>query len=108
MIMPEIEHYLTEDGKDIFQEYLDSMRDLRAHARILRRLDRVKLGNFGDHKQLSDDICELRIDVGQGYRVYYTFVDNKIVLLLCVGDKSSQSKDIKNALRYKQDYIANN
>lgn len=106
--MYEVEHYLTMDGKDIFQEYLDCMRDLRAHTKILRRLDRLQNGNFGDHKQLRDDIFELRIDVGQGYRVYYAFINNRIVLLLCAGDKKSQSKDIKFALFYKQDYLENN
>ena len=100
-----IEHYVTEDGKDIIQEYLDAMRDMRAHIRILRRIDRVCHGNFGDYKRLSENLIELRIDVGAGYRVYYTIIDNRIVLLLCAGDKKTQSADITKAENFYQDYM---
>lgn len=99
-----IEHYITDDGKNIFLEYLESMRDLSAKVRIVRRLDRIALGNLGDHKRLSECIWELRIDVGKGYRVYYSMENKKIVLLLCCGSKTSQSKDIVQAMQYKEDY----
>lgn len=103
--MYDIEHYCTADGKDIFQEYLDAMRDVRAHVSILRRIDRVRQGNFGDHKSCREGVLELRIDVGQGYRVYYTIVATKLVLLLCAGDKKSQDGDIDRAVVCKMDYL---
>lgn len=99
-----IEHYITCDGNNIFLEYLESMKDMSAKLRIVRRLDRVALGNMGDHKRLSEYIWELRIDVGKGYRVYYSIEDKKVVLLLCAGSKTSQSKDIAQAEIYKEDY----
>lgn len=102
----QIEHYVTEDGRDPFQEYLDGMRDVRARSRILRRLDRIAQGNFGDHKCLMEGLSELRIDVGAGYRVYYTQVGQRtLVLLLCAGDKSTQRADIKKAATYREDYL---
>ena len=73
------------------------MRDKRAQARIAIRIDRVEEGNFGDHKAVGGGVSELRIDVGKGYRVYYTMRDNMVVILLCGGDKSSQQEDIHRA-----------
>ena len=104
--MYKIEHYLTENGKDIVQDYLDAMRDLRAHVRILRRIDRVEQGNFGDCKRLSEGLFELRIDVGAGYREYYTQMEDRLILLLCAGDKKSQSADIVRSEAFRQDYIS--
>ncbi|BAK72815.1 conserved hypothetical protein [Arcobacter sp. L] len=57
----------------------------------------MKLGNFGDHKSVGNNISELRIPTGPGYRVYYTQKDDEIIVLLVGGDKSSQSDDIKKA-----------
>lgn len=104
--MYEVEHFVTENGRDVVQEYLDSMRDLRAHARILRRIDRIRNGNFGDYKCLREGIYELRIDVGAAYRVYYTTFENKFILLLCAGDKKTQSSDIEKATMYRDEYIS--
>lgn len=106
MTMYEIEHYLTATGKDPVQDYLDSMRDLRAHIRILRRIDRIRQGNFGDYRGLSEGLFELRIDVGAGHRVYYTKVGTKLVLLLCAGDKGSQQADIARAALFRMDYLS--
>jgi len=79
-----------------FNRYLDAMKDKAGKGRILNRLDRVRLGNFGDAK-FFDGIGELRIDVGPGYRVYFKRLGNTVVLILCAGDKSSQSRDIERA-----------
>ena len=68
--MIEISEYLTPDGKAPFSEWLKSLRDRQARARILTRLNRVRLGNFGDCKTLGDGVFELRMTFGPGYRVY--------------------------------------
>ena len=82
---------------DTFLRWLKSVRDSRARARIALRLDRLESGNFGDHKAVGGGVSELRIDVGVGYRVYYTMRKQTVVLLLCGGDKSSQQEDIHRA-----------
>ena len=81
---------------EVFEDWLHSLRDLRAAMKITVRIRRVELGNFGDCKSVGSGVSELRIDVGKGYRVYYT-VRNNTVLLLSGGDKSSQGKDIRRA-----------
>lgn len=81
---------------EVFEDWLRGLRDLRAAMKITTRIRRVELGNFGDSKSVGSGVNELRIDVGKGYRVYYT-VRNNTVLLLCGGDKSSQAKDIRRA-----------
>jgi len=70
------------------------------------RLDRLKAGLLGDWKSVGDGICELRIDHGPGYRVYYGQVGKTLILLLCGGDKSTQAKDIETANAYWKDYKA--
>ncbi len=82
---------------DTFLRWLKSVRDTRARARIALRLDRLESGNFGDHKAVGGGVSELRIDVGVGYRVYYTMRKQTVVLLLCGGGKSSQQEDIHRA-----------
>lgn len=101
----EIVHYITEEGVDPYQNWVDRLRDVRARVAILRRLDRVAAGNLGDHKPCRGGVCELRIDHGPGYRVYYFTHGTKIVVLLCGGDKASQEKDITMSLKYKADYL---
>lgn len=66
----------------------------------------VVLGNLGDHKSIEKGVWELRFDFGAGYRVYYAEENNKIILLLCGGNKSNQKQDIKKAISYWQDYLA--
>jgi len=70
------------------------------------RLDRLKLGNFGDCKTLQEGVSELRIHYGPGIKIYYGKIDNKIVLLLCGGDKGSQDRDINKAKVYFKDYLS--
>jgi len=100
----EIELYETASGHCPFDDWFESLRELHTRAKILTRLDRLKVGNFGDCKALGDGIAELRIHYGPGIRVYYSKIGNKIVLLLCGGDKSSQTKDINKAKEYLKEY----
>ena len=80
-----------------FAKWFKKLRDKNAQARINVRIRRVELGNFGDTKSLGDNVSELRIPYGPGYRLYYTIKDEVIVILLCGGDKSSQRSDISKA-----------
>jgi putative addiction module killer protein len=100
----EIRRYVTERGRDVFGEWLARLKDAATQARVLTRIDRVAAGNFGDCKPLHGGLYELRIDYGPGYRVYYAMVGTACVLLLCGGDKSKQSTDIKRAREYLKDY----
>ena len=102
--MYEIRHDLTASGKNLFEEWLDSLRDAKAEARIAARIARLGAGNFGDCKPLKDGVWELRIDRGPGYRVYYAMSGRTCVLLLFGGDKRKQSADINRAVEYWTDY----
>lgn len=84
---------------DTFVKWIDAIQDIRARARILARIERLAAGNPGDVKPVGEGISEMRIDYGPGYRVYFKKIGQKIIILLAGGDKSSQSKDIKTALR---------
>ena len=84
---------------EIFAKWLDGLHDIRARARILVRIERLAAGNPGDVKSVGEGVSELRIDYGPGYRVYYKKQGQKVVVLLAGGDKSTQAKDIKTALR---------
>jgi len=85
-----------------FAEWLRSLKDVRARARIQIRLERLALGLFGDAK-FFDGIGELRVDYGPGYRVYIRKQGATVVVLLCGGDKSTQSKDIKKAIKMAEE-----
>ena len=92
---------------EVFEDWLRGLRDLRAAMKITSRIRRVELGNFGDCKSVGSGVSELRVDIGKGYRVYYT-VCNNTVLLLFGGDKSSQVRDIPRAhqmLKELQEYL---
>jgi putative addiction module killer protein len=82
---------------EVFGKWLSDLRDIRAKARILARLESARLGNLGDIRSVGDGVSELRIDVGAGYRVYFTRRQRVVIILLCGGDKSTQSKDIARA-----------
>lgn len=81
----------------VFGKWLRALGDMRAKARILARLDSARLGNLGDARSVGGGVSEMRVDVGAGYRVYFTRRHRIILVLLCGGDKSSQTKDIANA-----------
>ena len=80
-----------------FGRWLSDLRDLRAKARILARLESVRVGNLGDVRSVGERVSELRVDVGAGYRVYFTRRQRIVIILLCGGDKSTQSRDIARA-----------
>ena len=95
--------YRTLDDAEPVTEWLFSLRDKTARHRIEVRIDRIRQGNFGDHKRFQG-IVEVRLDFGKGYRLYCAEDGNTLVVLLIGGDKSSQEKDIKKALDYWRDY----
>jgi len=102
--MFEIRHYLTPEGRDLIADWLVGFRDVQAKAAIIRRLNRLEQGNFGDFKPLRDGVHELRIDVGPGYRVYYARSGAVVMLLLCGGTKRTQAADIDRACAYWRDW----
>ena len=83
---------------EVYRDWIGSLRDRTARARIQMRVDRPVHGNSGQHQRLTEGVCELKIDFGPGYRVYYIEQRGEIIILLAGGDKSSQQKDIKTAL----------
>lgn len=102
--MYEIRHYLSVDNRDVYLEWLRKQRDANAKLAIVRRVNRLAEGNFGDHKFCRDGVWELRVDVGPGYRVYYAMAGKQLVLLLCGGDKRTQQQDIDRACDCWQDW----
>jgi putative addiction module killer protein len=80
-----------------FVDWLDGLLDLKAQARIAARLRQAELGNLGDWKPVGDGISEMRVDVGPGYRLYFTRRGRVIVVMLAGGDKSTQARDIRSA-----------
>lgn len=84
---------------ETFATWIDGLQDIRARARILVRIERLVAGNPGNVKPVGEGVSELRIDYGPGYRVYFKKVGQKVIILLAGGDKKSQSRDIKTALR---------
>ncbi|GAC1044665.1 MULTISPECIES: type II toxin-antitoxin system RelE/ParE family toxin [Rhizobium] len=81
----------------VFSEWLKALRDRNAASRIAVRIRRLELGNPGDIKAVGDGVSEMRIDYGPGYRLYLTYTGRTLVILLCGGDKSSQTRDIAQA-----------
>ena len=84
---------------EVYAKWLDSLRDARARARVLVRVERLAAGNPGDVRPVGEGVSELRIDYGPGYRVYFKKQGRTIVVLLAGGDKRSQSRDVETALR---------
>lgn len=88
---------------ELFAKWLDNLRDIQAKARVLVRIERLASGNAGDVKPVGEGISEMRIDYGPGYRVYFLKRGSDLIILLAGGDKSSQTADIKVALRLARD-----
>ena len=84
---------------ETFAKWLDKLQDIHARARILVRIERLAAGNPGDVKAVGEGVSELRISFGPGYRVYYRKYGRRVVVLLAGGDKRTQAKDIKTAIR---------
>lgn len=87
---------------NLFMKWLTGLRDQKAIARIQIRIDRLALGNAGDVRPVGSGISEMRIDYGPGYRVYFSQRGSEIIILLCGGDKTTQSSDIENAKRVNE------
>jgi putative addiction module killer protein len=82
-----------------FQDWLDALKDLRAQIRIVARLRQAEAGNLGDWKSVSGALAEMRVDVGAGYRLYFTRRAGVLIVMLAGGNKASQKRDIARALR---------
>lgn len=102
----DIRKYQCINGKVPFDIWMAKLKERRAKAKILIRLKRMETGHFGDVKSLGDGLHECRITEGQAYRVYFGLHANNLVLLLCAGNKATQSKDIQRARQYWSDYNA--
>ena len=98
--MIELVFYEQGDGRCPFNEWHSNLRDKKAQARIVMRLHNVEVGNLGDCASVGEGVLELRVHVGAGYRVYCGRSGTRLVILLCGGDKSSQSRDIQRAKEY--------
>jgi putative addiction module killer protein len=83
---------------EVYQDWVNDLKDRAIRARIQVRVDRLAHGNPGKHRNLTDGVSELKIDVGPGYRVYYTERNGQLIVLLAGGDKSTQERDIKAAI----------
>jgi len=88
----------------VFIKWLDKLRDARAVAKILERINRLAKGNHGDVEPIGEGCSEMKINYGPGYRVYYLDTRKEIIILLCGGDKSTQQADIKNAKKIAKEY----
>ena len=82
----------------VYRDWINGLRDHAARARIQVRVDRLVHGNPGSHRALREGVSELKIDVGPGYRVYFTERDGELIILLAGGDKSTQRRDIERAI----------
>lgn len=87
-----------------FLKWLSKLKDMKGRIAIVRRIERMEHDNFGDVKSVGTHISELRITTGPGYRVYFTKREEKIIILLVGGDKSTQSKDVKKAEALLEEY----
>ena len=86
-----------------FHAWLRSLKDGMGQRRIVARLRQITLGNLGDHKSVGDGVAELRVNVGPGYRVYFTRRGKVLIFILVGGDKSTQTRDIERAKKMAHD-----
>jgi putative addiction module killer protein len=101
-----IDYYKTADGTCPYERWIRSLKDSTARGRINARLANVRLGNFGNSRGVGEGVCELKIDYGPGYRVYYAQHGNSVVILLMGGTKQGQDDDIAQAKEYWADFKA--
>jgi putative addiction module killer protein len=100
----EVEEYETADGACPYVDWIRGLRDKQGQAKIRVRIDRVKIGNFGEHRGVGEGVKELVINFGPGYRVYYGHDGDKIIILLGGGDKKTQVEDIRRAKLHWAEY----
>lgn len=101
-----VETYSTDAGKHPYLIWLGQLKDKKAKAKIIARVERAAFGNFGVYVDLKDGVFELKENFGPGYRIYFGLVDDEIILLVSGGDKGSQKRDIKKAKQYLADHIS--
>ena len=97
--------FARQNGKDPFTEWVYGLRDVMGRKRILHRPHRLEHGNYGDCEPVGEGIYELRMFFGSGYRVYFGEQGSNLVVILCAGDKSSQSRDIEQAKTYWREFL---
>lgn len=100
----DIQEYIDQSGKSPYQQWLDRLGNGRAQVKVISQVERMALGSFGDVKPVGGGVSETRIHWGPGYRIYHARVGDKVIILLCGGDKSTQNKDIKAAKEFLADY----
>ena len=99
-----VETYLTRDGKDVFQEWLNGLTDQQTKALIDKTIAKVRLGNLGPHKSVGAGVQEIVLDYGPGYRIYFGEHGATLVILLCGSTKKRQGEAIKEARQYWKDW----
>ena len=100
----DLQFYRTPNGREPFSEWYATIQDRSVRNRIQKRIDHLEDGNFGDCRSVGAGVFEMRFHFGPGYRIYFGEVGNTVVLLLCGGDKSSQTRDIARAKAYWLQY----
>ena len=100
----ELRYYRTAGGRVPFREWRDALVDRKAATAIKLRLYRLERGLFGDCRPVGEGVMELRVDVGPGYRGYFFRSGERVIMLLCGGDKRTQSDDIEKAKQFRRDY----
>lgn len=105
--MKQVLAYKTANGKCPYEDWFYTL-DKTIRARVEKRIERVRNGNYGDFKKLDNDLFELRFTCGSGYRIYFTEANNIFIILLSAGNKGTQAEDIKKAKIYLTDLIERN
>jgi putative addiction module killer protein len=98
--------YERADGRKPFEIWLETLKDQRAKARVVVRIERAKAGLFGEYRDLKDGVFEVKDDFGPGYRVYFGIHRDNVIILLVGGDKGSQDRDIAKAKEYWSDFLS--
>lgn len=104
MLQKTVEIYITASGREPFVEWIVALRDDKARARIRNRISEMPFGHFGDCEAVGEGVFELRFFFGPGFRVYFAQYKHSIILLLCGGDKKTQTTDIKTAKKYWKEF----
>lgn len=99
-----IRTYITPSGREPFVEWMVKLKDSKVRSIIHTRITRLKLANYGDYRRISNNLYELKIRYGPGYRVYFGELGKEIILLLCAGNKGTQKEDITKAKKYWNEY----
>lgn len=103
-VLRELRIYTTAGGRAPVADWLESLKDRTARGIVRARLNRVRVGNFGDCRPVGEGVSELRIHYGPGYRVYFALQGPVVVILLCAGSKRTQDQDAARAKSYWRDY----